>query len=220
VAFDLSSANDVQLTISTDINSVIYNWTTGITCKSALEQICKDTANRWFPYDGKIIFYALDSTGAPKNYIGSTFTLLGKGIQSYDARPDFDNIRNQCLLIAMEKPPAGKGKTFPENWPAIPIVSIRKTKTNPEIPWQRAICYTYAGFSTQPELDKMADNVVRSSNKYELFGGTTIPGKIVSPLSRVKISDSSTDESFVVVSVQQNVNLESKSWTTTLELQR
>jgi hypothetical protein len=220
VAFDLTSANDIQLQMTTDINSVIYNWTTGITCKAALEQICKDTANRWFPYDGKIIFYALDSNGAPKNYVGKQFSLLGKGIQQYDARPDFDNIRNTALLIAMEKPPAGKGRTFPESWPMIPIMSVRKQVTDPVIPWQKGICYTYPGFTTQKALDKMASNVISASIKYDLFGSVTIPGRIVSPLDKVTIDDTGSGETFTVVSVQQNVNLESKSWTTSLELMR
>lgn len=220
VSFDLASSNDVQLAISTDINSVIYNWSTGITCKSALEQICKDTANRWFPYDGKIIFYALDEVGAPKNYTSNTFSLMGKGIQQYDARPDFDNIRNQCLLIAMEKPPTGKGKTFPEDWPVIPITSLKKQDTDPFIPWQRAICYTFPGFTVQEELDNMAENIMRSTIKYELFGSVTIPGKIVAPLDKVSLDDTGSSVLYTVVSVKHNVNLEAKAWTTSLELMR
>lgn len=219
VSFDISQANNPRLCMTTDINSVIYNLTTGISCKSALEMICKDCANRYFyTNDGKLMFYAVNKDGTPKYELSKTFSFDGIEIDQNDMSPSFDNIRNYVVLIAMKKTKEMTGKDFPDGWIPIPITSIRKSETNPVIPWQRAICYTLPGFLEIEEVDLIADTLERSSKKYELLGSVTVPGIGIQPLDKVSISDSWGNQLYWVVSVNQNVDLESKSWTTSLEL--
>jgi hypothetical protein len=219
VSYDISQANNPRLCMTTDINSVIYNLTTGIACKAALEMICKDCANRYFyTNDGKLMFYAVNTDGTPKYGLSKTFSFDGLEIDQNDMAPSFDNIRNYVVLIAMKKTKDMTGKDFPDGWIPIPITSIRKSETTPVIPWQRAICYTLNGFLEVEEVDLIADTLERSSKKYELLGSVTVPGIGIQPLDKVSISDSWGNQLYWVVSVNQNVDLESKSWTTSLEL--
>ncbi len=219
VSYDFTEANNPRLCMTTDINSVIYNLTTGTTCKNALDLVCKDCANRYFQdLDGKLIFYAVNRDGTPKYGKSKIFSFTGIEIDQNDVSPSFDNVRNYIVLIAMKKTKEMTGKDFPESWIPIPITSIKTHDTTPNIPWQKAICYTLPGYLEVEEVDLIADSLDRSTKKYELLGNVTVPGLQIQPLDKVSLGDNWGTQLYWVVSVNQNVDLEKKSWTTSLEL--
>lgn len=215
VAYDLSSADStVRLQMSSDpIETVCFNWSTGLEIRQALDQICKDTAHGYISIDGKLVFFQRGLDGKP-NYEGKSWNGFNEtNIQSLDLNPDFENLRNQIVLIGMRKILEDGQKGFPEDFPTFPLTTLKTNDTSPNIPWPKRLCYTLPGFPSQKELDGIADNISAGSNFYEIMGTTTIPGTNIKPL------DIFMDE-FIVINVSHNVDLTSKSWTTTLGLQK
>lgn len=215
VAYDLTNADqNTRLTISTDpIESVIFNWVTGTDVKQALDQICSNRGHDYFVRDGVLVFFERDSDGSPK-YEGTNWTEFTEtNIQSVDMNPDFSNLRNQVMLIGMRQGIESGQFNFPDKWPTFPITTMVKTETTPVIPWAKRMCHTLAGYPTQIQIDTAAENVAKSSKKYEITGNTTIAGTNIKLLDRFM-----TD--YLVLSVTHNIDLVSKSWTTTLGLQK
>ena len=214
VAYDLGSADSsVRLAISTDpIETVIYNYSTGTEVKQALDAICRDTAHGYVPIDGKLVFFQRGADGKP-NYTGKTWTgFSGFSISSKDANPQFENLRNQIILIGMRQLTQDAQKNFPKDFPVFPLTSMVRNQTTPDIPWKKGMCFTIPGYPTQEDLDKMADNIAKSASFYEELGSTTIPGANVKPLDVFM--------GHTVIGVGHNISLTDKSWTTTLNLQR
>lgn len=213
VKANLANADqNVRLQMSTDpIETVCFNWTTGMECRQALDQICKDTAHGYIPLDGEIFFFQRGRDGIP-SYRGKQWTdFSGENIQTVDTNPDFDNLRNEILLIAMRQVPEEALKDFPPEFPLFPITTMIKNTTNPVVPWPKRFCYTLPGYLTQNKLDEIAGNVAASSSFYEIMGNTTIPG------ANIKVLDTFLD--YIVIGVTQNIDLVSKTWTTSLNLQ-
>jgi len=214
VAYNLSSADQgVRLQMSTDpIETVCFNWTTGLICRQALDEICKDTAHGYVTIDGVIKFFQRESDGRP-NYTGTTWTGFdGTNIQNIEMNPNFENLRNQIVLIGMRKITEDAQKDFPDKFPVFPMTSLRNNSTTPHIPWPKRLCYTVPGFPTQNELDKIADKIAKGSNYYEIMGSTTIPG------ADIKILDKFLG--YIVIGVTHNIDLVGKTWTTSLQLQK
>ena len=213
VSYDFSNADSsIRLQMSTDpIESVCFNWTTGMGCRQALDLICKETAHGYLPLDGKIFFFQRGQDGIP-NYRGKVWNgFTGVNIQSLNQNPDFDNLRNQIVLIGMRQVTEEAQKNFPSDFPLFPITTMVSNNTTPDIPWPKRLCYTLPGYPSQKELDVIADKIAAGSNYYEIMGTTTIPGANIKPL------DVFLD--YVVIGVRHNIDLVGKSWTTTLDLQ-
>jgi len=213
VAFDLSNADqDTRLTISTDpIETVVFNWTTGMDVRQALDQICSNRGHGYFVKDGTLVFFERDSDGMP-NYEGTDWSMFqNTNIQSVDMNPTLDDLRNQIMVIGMRQNTDASLKDIGD-MPTFPITSMVKQDTVPEIPWRKGLCHTLAGFPTQEQIDGIAANLAKSSKRYEILGNTTVPG------SNIKLLDRFMNE-YLVTSVTHNIDLVSKSWTTTLGLQ-
>ncbi|MCK9154615.1 MAG: hypothetical protein M0P12_00725 [Paludibacteraceae bacterium] len=214
VAYDLSSADQsVRLQMSTDpFETVCFNWTTGLICRQALDEICKDTAHGYVIKDGLIKFFQRLSDGRP-NYTGTIWTGFdGTNIQNIEMNPNFENLRNQIVLIGMRKITEDAQKDFPDKFPVFPMTALKKNITTPSIPWPKRLCYTVPGFPTQNELDNIANKIAKGSNYYEIMGSTTIPG------ANIKILDKFLG--YIVIGVTHNIDLVGKTWTTSLQLQK
>ena len=205
----------VRLSASTDINVARFDWKTGTSVRSALDEIMQDTNFNYVVRDGRIFLYRLGGlTGLP--------TLLGPDrsvgyddtvIVSYDTTPDFEDLRNQIVVIGLEKVPDGQN-TSVEELPIFPRIELRTNSTTPSVPWAKAIVKPISGFMDSSDYGDIADNIASATKVYQLTGRTTIAGNAdIKPYDR-------WGSDLVIYSVTHNMDFQAKTWTTDLEFMR
>lgn len=212
---DLSYAHPTdRLSMTEDINAVIFDWKAGTTVKQALDDVMANTLHSYVVRDGKIFFYKLDGiTGLPL-ILGTNWQPLypETKVVMYSADPDFEDMRNEIVVTGLEQIPGGQGAQI-QGMPDFPRVVVRKTTTVPNIAWARTIVKPLPGYTNVDELGGIADKLAAQLSKYELIGRTSIAGN-----ADIRPYDRWGD--FVIASVTHNIDFKSKSWTTDLEFMR
>ena len=215
INLDMSHANPaVTLSISSDINTPRFDWKTGTSVKSAMDDIMTDTLHSYVVMDGKMVVYQLnDITGlpvspGPDRSVGYVDT---KTI-SRDQTPSFDNLRNDIVVMALEQVPQGKGTEI-EEIPLFPMVERRTNVTVPDVPWAKAIFQPATGALTRPQLQNFADRIASKTRTYYEVGSLQIPGNAT-------IRPYDMWGSYIIKSVSHNLDLSAKTWTTSMELIR
>ena len=201
----------VILGLSEDINVPRFDWKSGTSVKTALDEVMEDTLHWYVVRDGSIYFYELsDVTGLPV-VLGPDWepTYPSTKIVSIDSTPDFEDLRNEIMAIALEQVPEGKGAEI-DNVPLSPLVELRNVVTTPDFPWARSMVQDYPGALTPDQLEDNVDRLVALVANYIVSGRTTIPGN-----ANIKPYDSWGD--YIIKSVTHNVDLVGKTWTTDLE---
>lgn len=212
---DMTAANPaVTLGISSDVNTPRFDWKTGTSVKSALEEVMQDTLHTYVVMDGKVFFFELDiNTGLPvkpgpdrKGSYTDTTTV------SRDKTPNFDNLRNQIVVMALQQVPEGKGTDIAEI-PLFPMVESRTNTTVPVVPWARSIFQPATGALTQTQLSTFADRLASKTMTYYEIGSLQIPGNaLIRPYDQWG--------GYIIKSVSHNLDFQAKSWTTSMELMR
>lgn len=202
-----------QLSASEDVNVARFDWKSGTSVKSALNDVMDDLQYSYVVRDGMIYIYELNAEGLPTlpgpdrepGYSGTN-------IVTENQNPDFDVLRNEILVIGLESVPEGTGTDI-TNIPTFPRFERRSSSTTPEIPWARSMVRPLPGTLTIDEISDFADKQEEMTNNYYVLGRTTIPGN-----ADIKPYDRWGD--FIVYSVTHNVDFDSKSWTTDLEFSK
>jgi hypothetical protein len=203
------------LSASDDINVARFDWKTGTSVKMALDEIMQDT-NYWYVVrDGYIFLYekngmtGIPSILGPDRSIGYTNTT----IITYDTNPSFDDLRNQIVVMGLDKDASGQNTQL-ENLPIFPRIEVRSSVTTPDVPWAKAIMKPVSGFMSGTAISKIADNIQSTSRVYQLLGKTTIAGNaLIKPYDR-------WGADLVIYSVAHNMDFQQKTWTTDLEFMR
>ena len=95
--------------------------------------------------------------------------------------------------------------------PLEPLVVVSENETDPEIPWSRGLVQGVPGVITEAELNNIVEKAKAASSRYEITGSVVIPGNAdIEPYDRWGEN--------VIISVTHNVDLQAKTWTTSLEL--
>lgn len=208
---NLSGANgSIRLSISDDVNVPRFDWKTGTSVRSALEDVMQDTMHTFLVMDGAIYFYQVGADGLPTS-LGTNWKSQYPDTKmiTYDASPDFDDLRNEIVVVAMQQIPDGEGVKV-SDLPLFPRVEMRSSNTNPNIPWAKSMFRSLPGALSPDEIANAADRLQGLSSKYILLGRTTIPGNAnIRPFDRWG--------EYVIYSVSHTVDLQSKRWTTDLE---
>ncbi len=210
---DFSNADPTkQVGVSSDVNTVRFDWKAGTTVRAALEEIMDDLNHQYVVVDGVVKFYELDGiTGLPltlgqdwKSDYPYTKTVM------YDASPDFDDMRNEIVVLGLEQIPDGKNKEI-ENLPTVPRVAFQTDiATTPDIPWSKTLVRPIAGNMQMDDFEALDTKLAAKHGVYELVGKTTIPGN-----ANIRPYDKWGD--FVIYGVTHNLDFKSKTWTTDLE---
>jgi len=209
---NMSGANpSVVLGLSEDINVPRFDWKSGTSIKSALDEVMEDTLHWYVVRDGYIYFYELSEINGLPLALGTNWegSYPGTKIVSIDGTPDFEDLRNEVMAIALQQVPEGQGTEI-ENLPLFPLVELRNVSTVPDVPWARSLIRDYPGALTQPQLEDRVDRLVALFSTYIITGRTSIPGN-----ANIKPYD--TWGSTIIKSVTHNVDLVGKVWTTDLE---
>jgi len=214
---DTSNAPNVdttQLTVSEDINVARFDWKSGTSVKSALDDVMQDTLHTYVVRDGKIFFYELNSfTGLP-TVLGTNWepSYPNTKVIAIDRSPDFEDLRNEIVVLGLERMIQGQGAKI-ANPPAFLRVSTFQNTTTPDIPWAKSLVQPLPGMLEQGEIANLATKIGQAVKTFELLGRTTIPGN-----ADIRPYDQWGND--VIYSVSHNVDLVGKTWTTDLELMR
>jgi len=199
-----------KLSVSEDVNVARFDWKSGTSVKSAMEDIMNDVNYNYVVRDGVVYLYELDNFGVPV-IGGIDFQPLYPDtiLISEDQQPDFDDLRNELVIIGLEEVPEGTGTKIGDI-PLWPRFEKRTTVTSPDVPWAKSIVSAIPGSLTQDELSDIADKIQAKSSTYLMTGRTTIPGN-----AEIRPYDRWGD--FYIFSVSHQIDFSAKTWTTDLE---
>lgn len=218
INYNISNANEnAILPASDDITAPLIDWKSGTSVQDAMTSTMEFTAHQYyFDASGTCRLYELENDGLPpvsslgpdwKPYYPDT------KIMSVDRTPDFEDIRNEMIVIGLKQTKSRNRQneteeTEPDIFPHLWYKNTRPT--NPDFPWSKSIVQNIPGFVTQEKLDDIADKLTKLTRIYELVGRTQISGN-----ASIKPYDKWGD--FIITSVTHNLDFESKIWTTDLE---
>jgi len=204
------SAGVDRLSVSEDVNVARFDWKSGTSVKSAMDDVMEDLQYNYVVRDGTVYIYELDASGlpvfsGPDREPGYT----GVNIINEDQSPDFEVLRNEILVIGLEAVPEGTGTDI-GNIPTFPRFEKRTTTTTPDVPWAKSVVRPLPGTLTLAQISDIADRVQAMTKNYYILGRTTIPGN-------ASIKPYDKWGSFIVYSVTHNIDFNAKTWTTDLE---
>jgi hypothetical protein len=215
IVHDMTAANGgMALSATEDINTARFDWKSGTTVKTALDDVMADTGHTYVVRDGMIYFYQLGVNGLPLTLgVDRSVGYDSTNIMTSNKQPDFENLRNYVIGMAIKRVPEGQG-TSVQQVPTFPIMESRTKTTVPDVPWARCYVKVYSGMLDQATLSDMVDKEDSISSVYDLLGNLTIPGNAdCKPFDK-------WGSDLIIISVTHNIDLESKTWTTDLAFQR
>ena len=212
--YDMSAADaGVVLSASTEINAARFEWKSGTSVRTALEEVMQDV-NHWYCVkQGQVFFYKLDEYGLPVT-LGPDRSggYDNTNIITIDQTPDFDDLRNYLVGVALRKEADGTGTNIQQT-PTFPELQALQTTTNPDVPWAKCLVRVFPGTLDSATLNDLVTKMSKMSSHYQVTGKLTIPGNAV-------IQPYDQWGEYVISSVTHTVDLASKSWTTDLEFSR
>jgi hypothetical protein len=218
INYDLSAAPSAvlhKLGISEDLNVPRFDWRSGTSVKTALEDVMNDVAYAYVIRDGVAYFYERNTlTGLPaipgpdRNPGGALYP--NTKVSAIDRTPDFEDMRNELVAVALQGINDGQGTKY-ANVPMVPLISALSVTTTPDIPWAKSIVDPLSGLMTEAKLATYLQNRSLLLRTYIIAGKTTIPGN-----ADIKVYDQW--DGYIVGSVTHNLDFQNKTWTTDLEL--
>jgi len=214
--FGSPDQHDVKLGSSSRSDSPKYNFATGTSVNDALMETMNNSSVVWICQpDGVMHLYSLNPTTSlpkvPHTDYSSSYPYAS--IMSTDLQPDFEDLRNEIVTIALRDIGISTGAT-PDSAPVMPYVLSVENTTVPEFPWSKRMVMPFKGVMTAEEQQLATDRLKTSASKYELIGKTQITGD-------ARIWPYSSWGSGVVVSaVSHSVDFINKTWTTDLEFSK
>lgn len=201
------------LSVSEDVNVARFDWKSGTSVASAMNDVMDDLQYNYVVRDGTVFIYELDAEGlpvftGPNRKVGYS----GTNIISEDQNPDFDDLRNEILVIGLNAIPEGTGTNIGDI-PTVPVFEKRTTVTTPDVPWAKSIVQALPGTLDIVDISDYADKLQALTKNYTILGRTSIPGNAL-------IKPYDTWGGFIIYSVTHNIDLVSKTWTTDLEFSK
>lgn len=198
------------LQASSDVNVARYDWKSGTTVRTALDDICESVLHTYAIWGGVIHFYKNGVNGiplwlGPDRSIGYSYTKM----MTVDLTPDFEDLRNEIVVMGLQAVPEGQGAEL-ANIPTFPRVEARRNATTPNIPWAKSIFRALPGQLTIDEVEDAADRLASLVSKYIVIGRVSIPGN-------ANCVPYDQWGSYVIHSVTHSLDLQSKTWTTDLD---
>ena len=214
IVSDMSAADPtIRLSATEEINSARFDWKSGTSVKSALEDVLQDVLHWYCIRDGVLHIYQLDSTGLPIT-LGPDRSggYDSTNMISNDKTPDFEDLKNYIVAMALQGEPGGTGTDL-QSVPTFPLIEARTKATVPDVPWAKCLVRVFPGVLDPTKLSDIADRMSNSTSLYELSGKLSIPGN-------ADIKPYDTWGNLVIASVTHTVDLEAKTWVTDLDFIR
>ena len=221
-----SSMASMYLGVSEDLNVPRFDWRTGTPVRTAIDDVCKDLGLMYVIYDDygdgtncTAYIYVQDETTCLPIVIGANE--WGNYYSSYkievmDKQPDFTDIRNEIVVIGLTGESTGQNTDY-ANPPLMPLILAQEIATTPIIPWARSNVEGMPGFANMAKLTTFLNKQRLRVGKYMIAGKISLPGNAqIKPLDTW--TDSEDGRTYFIGSVSHNVDFQSKTWKTDLEL--
>ena len=204
------NAATIQLQTSEDVNVARYDWKSGTSVRTALDEALSSRLHGYVIRDGKIFVYEKNVSGLPVTLGPDREPLYpDTKYMNYDQTPDFEDIRNEIVVIGLQAITGGQGTN--QAVPTIPRIKTLSSVTIPDIPWAKSVVQPLSGVLSLAEVREQAEANQAESIVYGLIGRVSIPGN-------ADIKPYDQWGGLVIFSVTHNMDFQSKSWTTDLEL--
>ena len=217
INYEMGHVADPGQALSTteEVDSARFDWKSGTSVRTALEDVLADVNCSYCIIDGIMQIYQLDDYGLPVGPYNpdQSGNYDGKNMVSVDQTPDFENMRNYLVAVALRKYPEGTGTDIQNNDAFPELVAATPLNQVPDVPWAKCQVRVYSAPLARAVLESLVDKMQKMSNCYQVTGKLTIPGN-----ATIKPYDLWGE--YIVYSVTHNVDLEAKTWTTDLEFQR
>lgn len=213
IRYQIDGDAGINLSATQEINSARFDWKSGTSVKTALEDVLEDVNYGYVVRDGFIWIYKKDSFGLPVN-LGTDWAAFydNTKIVMIDKTPDFDNLRNYIIAMALQLAPEGMGTRL-QQVPSFPMMEARTKTTVPDIPWAKCYVRAFSAPLAAATLSNIVDRISYATSVYELTGKLSIPGN-----ASIKPYDRWGDS--VIMSVTHTINLEAKTWMTDLDFMK
>ena len=204
------------LTASVDPTTPLIDFRTGTPVQDAMNTTMELSAHAYVVQaDGYIYFYQLGADGLPLYYPGTDWKpqYPGTKMVSYDTTPDFEDIRNEILVMGQKVIENVTRDTNIRDLPLLPVIRLFPMyNTKPVFPWSKSMIYGVPGYIDEDTIDNEIWPKIRTLTRvYALSGSVQIPGN-----ANIRIYDAWGD--LRITSISHSVNLQEKTWTTSLEL--
>jgi hypothetical protein len=203
----------VFLSASQEINSARFDWKSGTSVKTALEDVLEDVNHGYCVRDGFIFIYKRGDDGLPVTLGPDRSTGYDNTkIVMTDKTPDFENLKNYTVAMALQQIPDGMGPKL-NQIPAFPMIEARTKSTTPDVPWAKCYVRAFSAPLDEATLSGIVDKISKQTSTYEMTGKLSIPGN-----ASIKPFDRWGDN--VVMTVTHSIDLKAKTWTTDLDFMR
>ena len=207
---------DAPLPRSENVEAPAVNFAMGTSAFDAFNSIAEYTNHRFvIQSDGIGYFYSQNAYGLPNQcYEGTLHTYTGNVAISFNGSPNFANLHNTFYTVGIIVENDG-GRNMPKTDSLLPSIKFDRKLSTPNIPWSKVFMKGEQGFLTQKKLEELHIRNQRIGLNYMQTGNVTIPGNAdILIFDRIAIDG----EIYYVHAVNHNIDLQSKSWTTSLSL--
>lgn len=216
ISYDTSNAPNAfstYLSATDDINTPRFDWRSGTTVRTALDDVMQDTHHWYVIRDGIMYFYELGDDGLP-TILGADWepSYPNTKVVTIDQNPDFDDLRNEIVVISLDNMKNGQNTNYAD-LPLLPRIAVVSNTTIPDVPWAKSMIQALPGYLNESKAQAAAQKIAKKAKVYILIGRVSIPGN-------ASIKPYDKWGSFVISSVTHNVDFAGKTWTTDLELSR
>lgn len=203
----------VHLSATEEINAARFDWKSGTSVKTALDDVLEDVNHGYCVRDGVIYIYRRGDDGLPLS-LGPDRSggYSSTNIVMTDKTPDFESLRNYIVTMALQQVSAGMGTKIQQT-PTFPMIVARTKSTTPDVPWAKCYVRVFSASLDETTLEGLADKISWATSTYQITGKLTIPGN-----ASIKPFDQWGDQ--VIMSVTHNLDMAAKTWTTDLEFMR
>lgn len=207
-----SNATPYRLPASYNIGAPVVDFVAGTPVWGAMGEIAK-MASTLFYFDrfGVLQYYDVQTVR------GKNWEYPDNAVENYNDEPDYSSIRNRVVLSALiaEHLPQKLESTIADPLQiAAPVIMKLDLDTNPEFAWDKMMFYVINGvLPTQAEFNRVALRIAKGVSRPRAAGKVTIPGN-----AEIELLDT-FNTNWVVTQISQNIDLQAKSWHTSLGLE-
>lgn len=223
VECDLSDAEEYILRSTTDIHQWAVHFRAGTTVKDALDAVAAEAQYIWFITKDAVLKY-LPVFAVPTD--SETWDYATNEVLQLGATSELSHVHNYIMLGGEVGGSANTPTEEQKDLTKVPALQwgqvcflTSELDTDPQFAWTRAIFAGWPGIFTREELERQLEEIKKRVSAFRWRGQMTVPGNADIELLDTIVVGGDDDNEFLVVSVNHNMDTQSKQWSTQMELE-
>lgn len=220
---DIDNRKEIVLPRSFDYLSPAVHFNMGTSCLDGIREIARMINHQFvIQPDGRGYFYGMDDYGRPvwitKGPVRWTYD--ESEILSLRLSPFLENKYNAFLTLSLLGVNSSKqGGVIPEGSQPGMLFSQLEEGDPSDYPWCRVITSKENGILTKSQLRRLHNINVRFGKSRMYTGSVTVPGRNEFYLfDKIRINHGKSHELFYIYGITHNINMQTKEWTTELQV--